>query len=133
MRRLWAYIIVIFAAVVAVIASFPRVAKGLATDGEFKTRRVFTFQLTERDNEFDPDVTPKELTDSSAKEIADIMKGRGLVGNGILQTLGLTEATENQTPVVLAEGSNGTRYLLTLSQEGFRQACQDAAGRWCCG
>ncbi len=76
MRRLWAYIIVVFAAVVAVIASFPGVVKGLAKDGEFETRRVFTFQLTERDNELDPDVTPKELTDNSAKDVADIMKAR---------------------------------------------------------
>lgn len=75
MRRLWAYIIVVFAAVVAVIASFPGVVKSLSTDGEFKTRRVFTFQLREREAT-DDDVDPAALTENSAKEVADIMKSR---------------------------------------------------------
>lgn len=75
MRRLWAYIIVVFAAVVAVIASFPGVVKGLSTDGEFKTRRVFTFQLREKEA-IDPDDVTKELNDNSAKDVADIMKTR---------------------------------------------------------
>ena len=116
MRRLWAYIIVIFAAVVAVIASFPGVAKGLATDGEFKTRRVFTFQLTERDNEFDPDVTPKELTDNSAKEIADIMKTRleaYNVSSYDLKTVG------NDMITVSFSAESDTKYQQIITYLGF--------------
>ena len=33
MRRLWAYIIVVFAAFVAVFASFPAIIKGTTTNG----------------------------------------------------------------------------------------------------
>ena len=116
MRRLWAYIIVIFAAVVAVIASFPAVAKGLATDGDFKTRRVFTFQLTERDNELDPDVTPKALTDDSAKEIADIMKTRldaYNVSSYDLKTVG------NDIITVSFSAENDTKYQQIITYLGF--------------
>ncbi len=116
MRRLWAYIIVVFAAVVAVIASFPGVAKGLTKDGEFETRRVFTFQLTERDNELDPDVTPKELTDSSAKDVADIMKSRletYNVSSYDLKTVG------NDMITVSFAAENDSKYQQIITYLGF--------------
>ena len=75
MRRLWAYIIVVFTALVAVFASFPSIVKGVQTNGQYETRRQFTFQLTEREVE---DETEKvvELNDNSAKDIAKIMRSR---------------------------------------------------------
>lgn len=73
MRRLWAYIIVVFAALVAVFASFPAVVKGISTNGEYETRRQFTFQLTEREIQ---DEESAKLNDNSAKEIAEIMRSR---------------------------------------------------------
>ena len=75
MRRIWAYVLVVFTALVAVFASFTKVVGGVTTNGEYETRREFTFQLTEREKE-DDDVDPKALTDTSAKEMADIMKSR---------------------------------------------------------
>ena len=77
MRRLWAYIIVVFAALVAVFASFPAIIRGTTTNGEYETRREFTFQLVERSQEdLDDDETPKALTDDSAKEVAATMESR---------------------------------------------------------
>ena len=77
MRRLWAYIIVVFTAIIAVFASFPAIIRGTATNGEYEQRREFTFQLVERDPaELDDDETPKTLTDNSAREIAEIMESR---------------------------------------------------------
>ena len=75
MRRLWAYIIVVFAAVVAVFASFPSIMKGVSTNGLYETRREFTFQLTERvdENSEEPTVA---LEDDSAKKVADVMRSR---------------------------------------------------------
>ena len=75
MRRLWAYIIVVFTALVAVFASFPAIIKDTTTNGEYETRREFTFQLVERE-QTDDDEEKKELTDSSAKEIAEVMESR---------------------------------------------------------
>ena len=77
MRRLWAYIIVVFTALVAVFASFPAIIKGTTTNGEYEARREFTFQLVERtQDELDDDETPKALTDSSAREVAATMESR---------------------------------------------------------
>ena len=75
MRRLWAYIIVVFAALVAVFASFPAVIKDTTTNVEYESGREFTFQLVERE-QVDDDEEPKALTDTSAKEIAEIMESR---------------------------------------------------------
>lgn len=75
MRRLWAYIIVVFTALVAVFASFPAIIKDTTTNGEYETRREFTFQLVERE-QTDDDEETKELTDNSAKEIAEVMESR---------------------------------------------------------
>ncbi len=75
MRRLWAYIIVVFAAIVAVFASFPTIMKDVSTNGYYETRRQFTFQLTEKEQE-DDDVTPAALDKNSAKKMANIMKSR---------------------------------------------------------
>ena len=75
MRRLWAYIIVVFTAIVAVFASFPTIIKDVSTNGYYETRRQFTFQLTEREQE-DDDVTPAKLNDNSAKKIAATMRSR---------------------------------------------------------
>ena len=75
MRRLWAYIIVVFTALVAVFASFPAIIKDTTTNGEYETRREFTFQLVERE-QTDDDEEPATLTDNSAKEIAEVMESR---------------------------------------------------------
>ena len=80
MRRLWAYIVIVFASLVAVVAAFPAIVKNAQTNGEYETRREFTFQLVEREQE-DDDVTPKTLTDYSAKEVAEVMESRLVKSN----------------------------------------------------
>ena len=115
MRRLWAYIIVVFAAIVAVIASFPSVVKDISTDGEFKTRRVFTFQLRERDP-LDDDDTPAALTDNSAKEVADIMKSRLETYN--VSSYDLT-TTGNDIITVSFSAESETKYKQVITYLGF--------------
>ena len=80
MRRLWAYIVIVFASLVAVVAAFPAIVKNAQTNGEYETRREFTFQLVEREQE-DDDVTPKTLTEYSAKEVAEVMESRLVKSN----------------------------------------------------
>ena len=75
MRRLWAYIIVVFTVLIAVFASFPTIMKGASTNGEYEARREFTFQLVKREQS-DDDVNPKELTSHSARDVAEIMESR---------------------------------------------------------
>ena len=75
MRRLWAYIIVVFAALTAVFASFPAIIKDTTTNDQYESGREFTFQLVEREQS-DDDEEQKTLNDNSAKEIAQIMESR---------------------------------------------------------
>lgn len=78
MRRLWAHIIIAFATLVAVFACIPSMILKLeqgSINGDYETRRQFTFQLTQREKE-DEDDNPKELNDNSAKDIAKIMESR---------------------------------------------------------
>ena len=75
MRRLWAHIIIAFAAIVAVFATVPSLIKGISSDGNYETRRQFTFQLKERE-QLDESDDPKELGVDSAKEMAKIMEER---------------------------------------------------------
>lgn len=75
MRRLWAHIIIAFTAIVAVFASIPALINRISTNGDYETRRQFTFQLSEREKEDDDD-NPKDLTKDSAKEMAKIMEKR---------------------------------------------------------
>lgn len=81
MRRLWAHIIIAFTCIVACFASFPGLLKGqITTNGDYKTRREFTFQLTEKKSEDDGIV--KSISEDSAKEVAKIMEER-LINTGI--------------------------------------------------
>ena len=75
MRRLWAHIIIIFTAIVAVFAFSPNLIKQIETNGNYEQRRQFTFQLSQREAQ-DEDDHPKEITDSSAKDMAKIMEAR---------------------------------------------------------
>ena len=74
MRRLWAHIIIAFTCIVSSLAAFPTVLKSMTTNGDYETRRQFTFQLTERESEDTTEI--HELTDSSAKDMAAIMETR---------------------------------------------------------
>ena len=80
MRRLWAHIIIAFTCIVSSLAAFPTVLKSVATNGDYETRRQFTFQLTERESEEASEV--HALTENSAKEMASVMETR-LVEAGV--------------------------------------------------
>lgn len=70
MRRLWAHLLIAGAALVAVFASFPAVLKNISTNGDFETRRQFTFQLSQREG------STVTLNDNSAKDMAKTMEDR---------------------------------------------------------
>ena len=53
MRRLWAYLLIAFSALVISFASLPTLIKGFSSNGDHRLRRQFTFQLTEREKEDD--------------------------------------------------------------------------------
>ncbi len=75
MRRLWAHILIVFTALVAVFALTPTLIKGIKSNGEHETRRQFTFQLTEKiDKETNEVVNP--LKGDSAKKMAKVMEQR---------------------------------------------------------
>ena len=80
MRRLWAHIVIAFTCIVTAFASFPTVLKNISTNGDFETRRQFTFQLTEREESEDNEVVA--LNENSAKDMAKIMESR-LVTTGV--------------------------------------------------
>lgn len=80
MRRLWAHIIIAFTCIVSSLAAFPTVLKSITTNGDYETRRQFTFQLTERESEDTSEV--HALTENSAKDMAKIMESR-LVETGV--------------------------------------------------
>ena len=80
MRRLWAHIVIAFTCIVTAFASFPTVLKSISTNGDFETRRQFTFQLTEREESEDNEVVA--LNENSAKDMAKIMESR-LVTTGV--------------------------------------------------
>lgn len=112
MRRLWAYIIVVFAALVAVFASFPAIIKDTTTNGEYETRREFTFQLVEREQSEDDDFEPKALEANSAREIAEIMESR-LVKSKISSYDITTSGNDIITVSFSADNSNAYGQIVT--------------------
>ena len=80
MRRLWAHILIAFAALVAVFASVPALIKNISSDGQFETRRQFVFQLSQRESEEGEEVA--KLDKDSAAKMAKIMEGR-LISYGV--------------------------------------------------
>ena len=123
MRRLWAYIIVVFAALVAVFASFPAIIKDTTTNGEYETRREFTFQLVEREQGEDDDVEPKKLEDNSAREIAEIMESRlvkskvssydiSTSGNDIITVSFSADSTSSYQQIITYLAFNGSFALV---------------------
>ncbi|MBO6280363.1 MAG: hypothetical protein J6M95_02145 [Bacilli bacterium] len=96
MRRLWAHIIIAFAAIVAIFAASPSIIKGISlnsSNGDHQTRRQFTFQLTQREKEEDGEET-KALTKDSAKEMAAIMEQR-LINYGV-SSYDITTSGDNE-------------------------------------
>ena len=115
MRRLWAHIIIACAAIVAVFASFPALIKGISSNGEYKTRRQFTFQLSQREKEVDGEDTAT-LTTESAKQMAKIMEQR-LINYGItsydITTSGDNEVNDIVTVSFTAESSEKYNQVVT--------------------
>jgi preprotein translocase subunit SecF len=75
MRRLWAHIVIVFAALVAVFASTPALLKKVTTNSDFRTSRQFTFQLSEREP-VAGETDPAKLDGNSAKNMAAVMEQR---------------------------------------------------------
>ena len=119
MRRLWAHILIAFAALVAVFASMPALIKGVTSNNDHIRGREFTFQLTERvATEEEPN--PAKLTSSSAKDMANIMEGR-LLASGIdsykISTSGNSEVDDIVTVSFAAD--NDSQYTQIVTYLGF--------------
>ena len=114
MRRLWAHIIIAFTCIVSAFASFPTVLKSISTNGDFETRRQFTFQLSEREESEDNEVVP--LNENSAKDMAAIMESR-LVTAGVT-SYEITTSGNNIVEVAFAADS-ATLYSQITTYLGF--------------
>lgn len=75
MRRLWANILIAGACVFGACASVPSIIDSVSTNGDYKTQRQFTFQLTQTEKVNDGE-EGKPLTETSAIEMAEVMKQR---------------------------------------------------------
>ena len=106
MRRLWAHIAIAFACLFTAIAVFPNVLKNISANGDYKTSRQFTFELTEIVSD-DEEAVTKELTDTSAKEMAEIMRQR-LVQSGV-EDYSISYSGQDQVTVTFYAESD-TRY-----------------------
>ena len=115
MRRLWAHIAIAFACLFAAVAVFPNVLKNISANGDYKTSRQFTFELTEIISD-DEEVTPKALTDTSAKEMAEIMRQR-LVTAGI-DDYKITYSGNDQVTVTFY-AENDTKYQQVATYLSF--------------
>ena len=114
MRRLWAHIIIAFTCIVSAFASFPTVLKSISTNGDFETRRQFTFQLSEREESEDNEVIA--LNENSAKDMAKIMESR-LVTSGVT-SYEITTSGNNIVNVAFTADSS-TLYSQTTTYLGF--------------
>ena len=114
MRRLWAHIIIAFTCIVTVFACFPILLNNIQTNGDYTTRRQFTFQLTERKDENDQVITP--LEDSSAKEMAKIMEQR-LIAAGVT-SYELSTSGKDMVNVAFA-ADNNSQYTQITTYLGF--------------
>lgn len=119
MRRLWAHILIAFAALVAVFASMPTLIKGVSTNNDHIRGREFTFQLTERAAN-DEEPNPAKLTGNSAKEMANIMEGR-LLASGIDSYKITTSGNGSIDDIVTVSFSadNDSQYTEIVNYLGF--------------
>jgi len=74
MRRLWANILIACAGIVTVFAATPSTINKIDTNGDFKTQRQFTFQLSQKED-IDGGYG-KEIEANSAEEMAKVMEDR---------------------------------------------------------
>lgn len=81
MRRLWANIIIAATCLIGVFAAFPSVANNISTNGDYEVRRVFTFEISEKETNADY-AQAKTIEENTAKEMAKIMEER-LINSGI--------------------------------------------------
>ena len=88
--------------------------KSISTNGDFETRRQFTFQLSEREESEDNEVVP--LNENSAKDMADIMESR-LVTAGVT-SYKITKSGNNIVEVAFAADS-ATLYSQITTYLGF--------------
>ena len=114
MRRLWAHILIAFTCIVAAFAAFPSLLKGINTDGDYRNRRTFTFQISERKALEESDVYPVE--EGTAKEIAKVMEER-LIKSGVL-SYDISTSGSDIVNVSFSADSD-TEYLQITTYLGF--------------
>lgn len=105
MRRLWAYIIIAFTAIVAMGASFPAIFEKVNTNIEYQNGKELVFRISDKeDEEFD---LPED--GSAAKNIADVMSTR-------LSEFGITNYT------VATEGIDTVKVAFSGSEDQYAKA-----------
>ena len=114
MRRFWAHTIIAFTCVVGVFAAFPSIIRNLNTNGDYKTRRQFTLQLSEKEQEVKSDII--HLEDNSAEEMSKIVEKR-LIQSGITSYEITSEGKDIINVAFTAE--NATRYTQITTYLGF--------------
>lgn len=75
MRRFWANVLIAGASLLTVFAATPSVINKINTNGDYKTQRQFTFQLSQIEQVGDNDAG-KEIQESSAQDMAKVMESR---------------------------------------------------------
>ena len=124
MRRFWAHLLIAFTCIVGVFAAFPSCVKSLNTNGDYQTRRSFTFQLSEKKLE-DGSVV-KSLTDEgknpeapyAAKNMAKLMEER-LIQSEITSYEISTEGNDIINVSFRAPSNSSTEYAQVTTYLGF--------------
>ena len=119
MRRLWAYVIIAFTALVAVFASMPSLIKGISSNGDHSVRRQFTFQLVEKEAE-NPEEEVAKLNENSAKEMAKIMEQR-LISYGV-ESYDISVSGDNEISDIITvsfKADDNTQYQQIVSYLTF--------------
>ncbi len=116
MRRLWAYILIAFTALVTVFALGPSFAKKITSNAEFERRRQFTFQLTQKETD-----DPAKLDSYSASKMAKTMEAR-LLASGItsynISTSGNSESSDIVTVDFHTDSDNYEDIVTYLTFDG---------------
>ena len=74
MRRIWAHIIIAITSIVMMVVTFAAIANNLNVGMDYATGKTLTFHITEKTD--NGENNPKEFTDSTVEDVAEIMKNR---------------------------------------------------------
>ena len=74
MRRIWAHIIIAITSIVMMVVTFATIANNLNVGMDYASGKTLTFHITEKTD--NGENNPKEFTDTTVEDVAEIMKKR---------------------------------------------------------